>query len=205
MSSNRHGQAPGDLFQGDQKNDGSPNPLYLATSQSEHSTLSRHGKPTLAEISASRGNAGNYDEHRPHQERDKRHDHRTHHHQQQSHTSPRYNTLGPENTVTLDRPDSQTWDRHAAGRTPIGSPGRVVASPSTSTATVTALTGTHEESPSKSSSSSEEKTQPAAKAMQARTIRLSLGASTDLPKEVRMIPAVNCPEKIVSLIGEFCN
>lgn len=192
MSMNRHSQPPGDSFQGDQRNDGSPNPLYLATSQSEHSSLSRHSKPTLAEISASRGvgNTGNQDEHRPHQERDKRHDHRTHH-QQQPQTSSRYNTLGPECTVTLDRPDTQTWDRHAAGRTPIGSPGRVIAPPPAT------VTGVLEEPPSKSANLSEEKPPPAAKAMQARTIRLSLGASTDLPREPRMIPAVNCPEKIV--------
>ena len=201
MTSNRHSQPPGDLFQGDQRNEGSPNPLYLATSQSEHSTLSRHSKPTLAEISASRGNTGNYDEPRLHQqERDKRHDHRTRHQQQpQSYTtSSRHSTLGPENSMTLERPDSQTWDRHAAGRTPIGSPGRTAVVPPTSTI----VAGMREQSPSKSLNLPEEKPPPpAAKAMQARTIRLSLGASTDLPKEPRMVAAVNCPEKIVSLIG----
>lgn len=164
--------------------DASPNPLYKATSQSEHSSLNRHGgKKTLAELSGSSTAAAT--------DRDARRADRQQHFQQyQSHTLPLSRT-SVETSMTLARPDSQTWDRHAMGRTAIGSPGR------TATPAVGSSGGHLEETaPSKSPSFEEKKSEPS-KQMQARSIRLSLGASSDLPREPRKIPMVNCHEKIV--------
>lgn len=191
MSNNRQMHGSNKETDDDQLDDDSPNPLYKATSQSEHSSLNRHGgkKKTLAELSGSSqpsapaAPATDRDKHRTEKQRGVQ--------QYQSHTLPLSRTYN-ETPMTLDRPDSQTWDRHAMGRTVIGSPGR------TTTPSIMTGSGHHEDTvPSKSPSSEDKKSEPVTKPMQARSIRLSLGASSDLAKEARKIPTINCHEKIV--------
>lgn len=191
MSNSR--QLYGSSNDNDPSDDASPNPLYKATSHSEHSSLNRHGgKKTLAELSGSSAAAVATD-------RDTRREDRQQYSQKyQSHTLPLSRTSNQTN-ATLVRPDSQTWDRHAMGRTAIGSPGR------TATPAVGGSSGGHleETAPSKSPSFEDKKSEPSTKQMQARSIRLSLGASSDLPKEPRKLPMVNCHEKIVCVLNSL--
>lgn len=186
-----------DISESDKGNDASSiNPLYLATT--DRLSLTR---PPLTEISSSShvsqsSSRSTNDENLQQSDREKKHERR------------RLTTRQPGNgshqpmdscETTLERPDTQTWDRHAtAGNWTqgAGSPNR--SSPSLP---LTATSGTHvsmrdEESPSKSNVPPEAQ-QTITKPMQARSIRLSLGASAEITIENRLIPHINCQEKII--------